>query len=175
MIRRYANPILLLPMLVCLATPALAQSSAKSSSRSGPGIGWRGWGVRVGASQNPDQIYGGVHFDLGEFAKDVRFRPYFEIGSGDHVTTLQAMAEVTYLFSKVQVWKPYVGGSLGFDYVTLNDVPSGVDDTDTGIALMGIGGIETKLKSGTKFFAELKIGFADDDADAKVGVGWTWK
>ena len=45
----------------------------------------------------------------------------------------------------------------------------------TAVALMGVGGVETRLKSGTKFFAELKVGLGDDDADYKIGIGWSWK
>ncbi|PYS97414.1 MAG: hypothetical protein DMF50_00895 [Acidobacteria bacterium] len=170
---RRALPLLLL-LLVCLSTPALAQGTSRTGGPS-PHLGWNGWGARVGLSSSPDQVYGGVHFDLGEFARNVRFRPYVEIGTGDHATTLQGIAEVTYLFSKVQVWKPYVGGGTGFTYVHIDNAPSGVDNSDTAVALMGVGGVETRLKSGTKFFAELKVGLGDDDADYKIGVGWSWK
>lgn len=167
--------LLLLLLIVGLSTPALAQTATRSGGGGTSGLGWNGWGVRVGISDNPDQVYGGVHFDLGQFAKDVRFRPYIDLGSGDHATTMQAIAEVTYLFSKVQVWKPYVGGGAGFSYVHINNAPAGVDDSDTDVALMAVGGVETKLKSATKFFMELRAGLGDDDPDFKLGVGWTWK
>ena len=159
---RYAAPLLLLPVLAALSAPALAQGTAH--------IAYRGWGVRAGLSNNPDQVYGGLHWDLGEFARNVRFRPYVEIGSGDHVTTLQANAEVHYVFSKVQVWKPFVGGSAGLIYA---DPDRG--NSDTNLSIMGVGGVETKLKSATSFFIEGKVGLTSDDPDFKAGVGWTWK
>lgn len=159
---RYAAPLLFLLILVVLSTPAMAQGTAK--------IEYRGWGARVGASSNPDQIYGGAHWDLGEFARNVRFRPNVEIGFGDHVTVLQANAEVHYVFSKVQVWKPYVGGSVGFIYAD----PDGAD-SQTDLSAMGVGGVETKLKSATSFFMEAKVGLSNNDPDLKFGVGWTWK
>jgi len=155
-------PLLVLPLLAVLSTPVFAQGTAH--------IAYRGWGVRVGGSSNPDQFYGGVHRDLGEFARNVRFRPNFEIGVGDHVTTLQGNAEVHYVFSKVQVWKPYVGGSAGFIYA---DPDHG--DSETDLSVMGVGGVETKLKSATTFFIEAKAGLTNDDPDFKFGVGWTWK
>jgi hypothetical protein len=172
-------PTLFVLLLFGLAAPALAQGSQAK----GPSLGYNGWGVRVGVSQgpslegdfDPDQIYGGVHFELGEFARDVRFRPVLEVGFGDDVTLLQAIADVHYVFSKVQVWKPYVGGGVGLTFVKLNDAPSGVDDTDNEIGLMGVGGIETKLKSATKFFLEVRVGLGDDDPDLKLGAGWSWK
>ena len=159
---RFAVPLLLLPVIAILSTPAHAQGTAK--------VGYRGFGVRVGLSSNPDQVYAGVHWDLGEFARNVRFRPNVEIGFGDHVTLIQANAEVHYVFSKVQVWKPYVGGSAGIVY----DDPS-EGSSDTNLSLMGVGGVETKLKSATAFFIEGKVGLTSDDPDFKFGVGWTWK
>ena len=177
--RRWYRAPFLLALLAFVATPALAQTSGKTSgarSSSGmSGVAYRGWGVQVGASSNPDQVYGGVHWDLGEFAKDVRFRPNVEIGFGDHATLLQATAEVTYIFSKIQVWKPFVGGEIGLAYVDLSNLPPGVDNTDTALALMGVGGIETRLKSGNRFELEVKVGLGDDDPDVKFAAGWTWK
>jgi len=159
---RIATPILLLPLLAVLSTPLWAQGTAK--------IGYRGWGVRVGLSSDPDQVYGGFHWDLGEFAHNVRFRPNLEIGFGDNVDVLMANAEVHYVFSKVQVWKPYVGGSTGFIYANPD-----AGDSDTDLTLTGVGGVETKLKSATSFFIEGKVGLTDNEPDFKAGVGWTWK
>jgi hypothetical protein len=166
-------PLVLLAMLAT-AAPAFAQGSGASSTS---GIRWNGWGVRAGLSSNPDQIYAGVHFDLGEFAPNVRFRPTVEIGKGDHATQMQVMAEAHYIFSKVQVWKPYVGGGLGLTYTNIDRgvVPPGADRTNSEIGLMGIGGIETRLKSSTRFFLEAKIGLGNDDPDLKLAAGWTWK
>ncbi len=169
--RWYAASLLVLIALLGLATPALAQGAGAK----GPRIGWNGWGVQVGVTSDPDQIFGGVHFNLGEFARDVRFRPTVDIGVGDDATLLSATADVFYVFSKVQVWKPYVGGGVGLSYVTLDNVPPGIDDSDTDIAFLALGGVETKLKSGTKFFLEGKVGLGDNDPDLKVGAGWSWK
>lgn len=160
-------PVLVVLLLSGAAAPALAQGTQ--------GIRWDGWGVRAGFSSNPDQFYGGVHFNLGEFAKNVRFRPTAEIGFGDSVTLFQALAEAHYIFSKVQVWKPYVGGGLGFTYANVDDNDNGNgDDSDTEFSLAAVGGVETKLKSGNGFLLELKIGLGDNDPDVKFGVGWSF-
>lgn len=159
---RFAAPLLFLPVVAVLSTPAMAQGTAK--------IEYRGWGARVGVSSEPDQVYAGAHWDLGEFARNVRFRPNLEIGFGDDVKLLQVNGEVHYVFSKVQVWKPYVGGSVGFVYAD----PDGAD-SETDFGAMGVGGIETKLQSATAFFIEAKVGLTNNDPDFKVGVGWTWK
>ena len=172
--RSFPIPLLMVLLAFTLAAPAFAQ---QQSSGGGGGIGWEGWGVRLGASSDPDQVYGGVHFDLGYFARDVRFRPTIEVGIGDDATVVQAFAEAHYSFSKVQVWKPYVGGGVGLTFIDRDrdKLPPGADDSDTELGLMGVGGIETGLKSGSRFFLELKIGFGDDDPDFKVGLGWTWR
>jgi len=175
--RRWMAP-LIMALLVIPAGATLARAQGRTGgSSSGARLGWNGWGVRAGVSSDPDQIYGGVHFELGEFARDVRFRPTIEFGAGDDVTVLQALAEAHYVFSKVQVWKPYVGGGIGLSYINFDsDFPGPRrDDSESDIALVGVGGIETKLKSATRFFLELKIGLGDDDPDLKVGVGWGWK
>src|SRR5262245_50479787 len=139
--KRFGLLFLTLVVLVLAgsATPALAQTTTTSPppSHATTGIGFRGWGVRAGFSVNPDQVFGGVHFDLGEFAKDVRFRTSVELGFGDDVTLLQALAEVHYVFSKVQVWKPYVGGGLGLAYADVNNDDNGLGDegSDTELSL----------------------------------------
>ena len=170
-------PLLTLSILAGLAMPGIAQAQS-TPSQGGPSFGWNGWGVRAGVSTGPediDQIYGGVHFELGEFAPNVRFRPSFEIGLGDDVTLVQANAEVHYVFNKVQVWKPYVGGLVAFTWVEFDNAPPGVDDSDTDIGFMGLGGVQTRLKSGVTMFFEGKVGLTDDDPDFKAAIGWTWK
>jgi hypothetical protein len=170
--RVIAGPILLL-LLVAAATPVAAQGSKGQ----GPSLGWNGWGARLGISSDPDQAFAGVHFELGEFARNVRFRPTLEIGFGDDLTVVQGLAEVHYVFSKVQVWKPYVGGGVGLIHVSGDvDTPLGTEEvSDNEVSVMGVGGVETRLKSGTRFFLELKLGLNNDSPDLKLGAGWSWK
>lgn len=175
--KRWLRALLLtVPALALLTVPAAAQTQTQPQAQAGgPSFGWNGWGVRAGVSIDPDQAYGGVHFELGEFAPNVRFRPSLEIGFGDDATLIQGNAEVHYVFSKVQVWKPYVGGMVTLSWIDLDNPPPQVDDTDTNVGLMGVGGVQTRLKSGTAMFLEGKVGFTNDDPDFKFGIGWSWK
>jgi len=166
--------LVLVAVCAMLAVPAMAQDETAPDSSGTSGIGWNGWGVRVGGSTSPSQIYGGFHFELGEFARDVRFRPTVEVGFGDDRTVLQAVAEVHYVFSKVQVWKPYVGGGIGWTWENRDKVPTGQNKSNNDLALEGIGGVQTKMKSGTLLFFELKIGFGELDPNLKAAVGWGW-
>lgn len=179
-----AVPVLATAILALSFIPALAQETQPTGATTGrsggparsgtSGIRWEGMGVRVGLSSSPDQIFGGAHFNLGYFAPNVRFRPSIDLGVGDHRDLLQALAEAHYVFSKVQVWKPYVGGGVGFTHVRFHDNDHG-DDSDTSISIAGVGGVETRLRSGTTFLIEGKVGFGDDDPDFKVAAGWSWK
>jgi len=148
------------------ATKAMAQEVSE--------IRFDGWGIRLGLSSDPDQVYGGIHFNLGEFAKDIRFRPTVELGFGDDQTVLQMLTEVHYVFSELRAWKPYLGGGLGLTYVNFYGDHSG-DTSDTEASLNVIGGVETELNQGKKFFFEFKLGLSHDDPDIKFGVGLSWK
>jgi len=161
----YLTVVITMLIVAGLTTQALAQGVSE--------IGFHGWGVRAGLSSDPDQVYGGVHFNLGEFTQDVRFRPSVEVGFGDDRTLVQMLAEVHYVFSKFQAWKPYLGGGLGLTYVNYDGDHPG-DGSDIGGSVNAIGGVETELKQGMKLFFEFKLGLAHDDPDIKFGVGLSW-
>ena len=145
------------------------------------GVGWRGWGPRAGLSSDPDQVVGGVQFDLGEFASHVRFQPSVDIGVGDHTTTVSGNLMVSYYFPVQAKVTPYAGGSLTATYFNFDQNCRGFaasiarrgrcDDSDTEIAPAGVGGIEMKLSGKVRFLAELQVGFADLP-ETKVVAGW---
>lgn len=134
------------------------------------GVRWTGWGVRAGVSSGPDQGYVGFHVNLGEFARNVRFRPSMELGFGDDQILLQTLAEVHYVFSNVKIWKPYVGGGLGLTYIDYSKDHNRRDDSETGLSFTPVGGVETAINN-MKFLFELKLGLASNDPDVKIGVG----
>jgi len=160
-------------LAVAIITVMLVGFAPKAMAQEMSGIRFDGWGIRAGLSSDPDQVYGGVHLNLGEFTKDVRFRPSVEVGFGDDRTLVQMLAEVHYVFSTFQALKPYAGAGLGLTYVNYDDGHPG-DGSDTGGSLNAIGGVETELKQGMTLFFELKVGLAHDDPDIKFGVGLSW-
>ena len=162
----YLTVVIIMLILAGFPTKAMAQETSETH--------FNGWGIRAGLSSDPDQVYGGVHFNLGELTKDVRFRPTVDLGFGDDQTVVQMLAEVHYVFSKFQAWKPYLGGGLGLTYVNYDDGHPG-EDSDTEGSVNAIGGIETELKQGKKLFFEFKLGLADGDPDIKFGIGLSWK
>lgn len=150
-------------LLVVLAAPATAFAD----------VGFMGWGPRFGISDDPDQGIIGVHFDLGEFADNVRFRPSVEAGFGDDVTSFLANGLVAYYFDVKSSVTPYVGGQAVFAFFDFDDEGDGDGDSETEIGLDAVGGIEIAMKGDTRFLTELQVGFGDIH-DFKLMVGWTF-
>ena len=166
-------------MCVIAATAAVAPAAAaEASAGAGAGVGFRGWGPRVGVSSDPDQVLVGAQFDLGEFAKNVRWQPSFELGFGDDVTSLTGNFMVSYYFPVKAAVTPYAGAQvtawLFDDNGSQNNNGNNDDDFNAEIGLYAVGGIETKLKHGNRFLAELQLGIGDVP-DIRVLVGWTFK
>ncbi len=167
--------------LACLVVVTVALACVPSVAAAD--FGWRGWGPRIGLSEGPDQVFGGVHFDLGEFAPNVRFQPSAEIGLGDDALALIGNVMVSYYFPVEAKVTPYAGGSVTAAFYSLDDDCKGFgrefgeegdcDDTEVAIGPVAVGGIEMKLSGGARFLAELQLGFGDLP-EAKVLAGWTF-
>jgi hypothetical protein len=145
--------------LLAVAVPASAQQ-----------LGYRGLGPRVGVTSNPDQIMGGMQFDFGEFVPHLRFRPNFEIASGDDFDIISATAPVHYRFVVQGNVVPYAGGGVTVAWVN-HDLGNGNNDTNFEIAATAVGGVEWPLAGDNSFFLELNVGFGDIQ-DAAVLAGW---
>ena len=156
--------------LVAVLVAGLGQVSARAESSSD--VGYRGWGPRVGLSDDPDQIHFGVHLDYGNFAQHVRFQPNVELGLSDHLKLWAINAEAAYRFSENwDVWTPYLGGGLGANIKNYGYDHGNGSDTDLGVNLLG--GIEKGLDNGDRFFIEAKVSL-NDVPDLKVTFGWTF-
>ena len=70
-----------------------------------------GFGIRAGASADPDQFYFGAHMDVKEVVERLWFRPNAELGVGDGLTLFSLNGEFVYdIKIRSQRWVPYVGG-----------------------------------------------------------------
>lgn len=139
-----------------------------------PGLGLRGWGPRVGLAEDPDQVVGGVHFDLGDIVDRVRFVPNFELGVGDDFTAVSGTAPVHYLFRVNANVQPYAGGGLTLAWFDRDDdAPGRGDDDEVELGVKAIGGVQWRLRSGNDFFLELNLGFGDIH-DIQALAGWTF-
>lgn len=130
-------------------------------------IGYHGWGPRVGVADDPDQVVGGVHWDLGEFIPNLRFQPSVEVGIGDDTNAVLGNAMVAWYFPTQGKVRPYAGGQVVIGWFDPDE-----GDSDTEIGMAPVGGIEMKLDR-CRFLAEIQFGFGDIH-DAKVMVGWTF-
>ncbi len=157
---RIMRYLALAAVLVAVA-PVWAQE--RTSGSSGSGIGYQGWGLRVGVTSDPDQVVGGVQFDFGEFADNLRFQPDLQAGVGDDVTTLYATLPVHYRFRGTgQDFTPYAGGGIAFGFVDV-DLPAGSSGDDTSFEVGGrlTGGLEWARRNGGAFAIELSLGIGD--------------
>lgn len=162
-------------LFISLAGLAVSPSLAQGS---GQGISYQGWGLRVGAADDPDQVVGGAHWDLGEFVRHLRFQPNFEVGLGDDRTVVAGTAPVHWVFEVSNTFRPYAGGGLTAAWVDRDDpepFPGDEDDSDFEIGVKAIGGLEWALSGGNRFGLELAVHVVDDVYNAQVMAAWTFR
>jgi hypothetical protein len=157
--------VLAVLLLVIPAAELLAQEEA------GPGVSF---GVRAGATIDPDQFHVGFHVDLGQAAPRLRIRPGAEIGFGSGRTTFLGNIDALYVASQSRSTNILVGGGLGLG-AEWGD--RGKDGGLFGAAL--IGAVEWGARptphvaqaagSFLRYLLELRIGLGDVPA-AKVTV-----
>ena len=151
------------------------QTTGHSTTYSaGSDIGWQGWGLRAGVTDDVDQVVGGAHFNLGEFVPHLRFQPDVQLGAGDDHTTIYGTAPVYYRFGTETRFTPYAGGGVSLGFVD-RDLPAGsnADDTEFEIGGKVTGGMEWPRPEGQAFFLELSLGFGDVH-DAQFVAAWSF-
>lgn len=141
--------VTLVASLLFFATPANAQS----------------FGVRAGASADPDQFFFGGHYETRPLMKNLTFRPNIEVGFGDDVTLVAFNIEFAYWIDlKDKPWKVYLGGGPAANlYDSDNET-----DLQGGFNLM----IGAQHRGG--LFGEFKVGLIDSP-DVKFTVGYAFK
>ena len=139
----------LVASLLLFATPANAQT----------------FGVRAGASADPDQFFFGGHYETKPLMKNLTFRPNIEVGVGDDVTLVAFNIEFAYWIDlKNKPWKVYLGGGPA---AILSDKDDNTD-FNGGFNLM----VGAQHRGG--LFGEFKVGLIDSP-DVKFTVGYVFK
>jgi opacity protein-like surface antigen len=173
--------ILVVISLVAIASPALAETTnanveqtPSSSTVRTENLGWHSWGVRLGVTDDSDQVVGGAHVNCGEPFNNVRLQPDLQLGSGDDHTTIYGTVPLYYRFDIASRMTPYAGGGLALGYVDV-DLPEGSNGDDSSFEVGGraTGGLEWPRAGGRAFFVELSLGFGDVH-DATVLAAWTF-
>jgi len=159
--------IVFIALLGGAAFAAEEEPSSSGGTRTSE-FGYRGWGVRAGLADTPDQFLIGAQVDLGYFHPHIRFRPDVELGFGDDVTTVVFTAPAHYLFRVDTSFQPYAGAGVAVGFF---DRDNGGNDFEIG--LKATGGLEWTLKGGDNLFVELEIGIGDVH-DAEIVVGWVF-
>jgi hypothetical protein len=125
-------------------------------------------GLVAGVSASPNQFYVGGHVLAGKVAKDLWFRPDFEIGFGSSSTLVGLNGEFAYMLELPKsAWTPYFGGGPALVIQSI-DAKSG-NHTHAGPGFNFLGGIRKKKG----IFAEVKAG-AIDSPSFKLGIGYTF-
>lgn len=129
---------------------------------------YRGWGIRAGVGDDPDQGIVGAHWDLGTLTTNLRFQPNFELGFGDNQTIAGLTLPLHYVFPVNGSFVPYAGGGAVLAYV---DRDKGDSEFEVAAALTF--GVDMILKSRNKLFIELDVQ-SGDVHDVKLMFGWSW-
>ncbi len=122
------------------------------------------FGMRAGASADPDQFYFGGHVETDPIADRLRFRPNIEIGLGNDLKVIGLNFELAYHFPTNRQWNFYAGGGPALNLV------------DTELDTDSAGGFNVLFGAQHErgLFFELKLGFIDSP-DVKFGLGYTFR
>jgi hypothetical protein len=146
-------------LLAACALPAAAQD-----------IGFNTWGVRAGASDDPDQIVVGVQADFGEFIPNLRFQPNVELGLGDDTTILSLTAPVHYRFPIEGSLILYGGGGVTLGFIDRDEPRAGEEDSNFEISPMALGGVAWPVGQ-SEVSLELNL-IGGDFPNVKLMAGW---
>lgn len=152
-------------LVICLLAgvgPALAE------------MGAYGWGPRLGAGDDPDQIVVGIHQDFGEIVENLRFQPSFDVGLGDDHTVVSGVLPVHYRFPGGEIATPYLGGGLLLAWID-RDLPGRRgDDSEFEIAPVFVAGVEWHAQRTADVLLELQLP-GGDAHDARLFFGWIFR
>lgn len=128
------------------------------------------FGLRAGASADPDQFYFGVHADTPQIADRLSFRPNVELGLGNDVTLVAVNLELVYRLpiQNSSQWVLLAGAGPAANFYSYSGMLDR-SDNELGGGLNLLVGIEHR----NGFFGEVKVGLIDSPG-VKFGVGFSF-
>ena len=132
------------------------------------------FGPHLGFSQGPDQFVLGGQLQWGDIAPQLDFVPSIDLGLGGGSTVFSLNGDFHYRLDTHMTWQPYLGGGVGLHFVSRDNNPGpGFDRSATNAGGQFIVGADVATKRGSRFFAEVKIGFGDSpDLKALAGLSF---
>jgi len=131
-----------------------------------------GFGVRAGASVDPDQFVFGGHIQTNPIIPKLTFRPNLELGVGSNLTTVAVNIEFAYWFPlRRQQFDIYAGAGPALLIYSL-DRDGRVDGDDTRVE----GGFNflAGLQHRKGLFGEVKLGVIDSP-EFKILIGYSFR
>ncbi len=131
-----------------------------------------GFGIRAGASVDPDQFVFGAHLQTEPIISKLTFRPNLELGLGSNVTTVAINLEFAYWFPLQQSpFDIYAGGGPAMlIYSFSRGGPVDERNTDVNGGFNFLAGIQHKKG----LFGEIKLGVIDSPV-FKITVGYSFR
>lgn len=160
--KRAGLGLLLMGLLAGSTIPAAAQD-----------IAFRGWGLRAGVADDPDQGVVGAQFNFGEFIPNLRFQPHIDLGFGDDTTIVSVTAPVHYRLPLEGKLTLYGGAGVTAGFIDRDeDRGRGNEDdgSDFDISPMLAGGIEWPVGN-NELAVEVNV-TGGDFSTVKLVVGW---
>ena len=150
--RKLLQPALLAALFV--TAPAVTADAQQAYGR--------GFGPRIGADLETDNLLLGGHVNLGFLTPALRFQPNAALGLGGDEETFGVNVEMQYFLFPGYGFEPYVGGGIGF-------LTGAGED---GAVLDAVVGVEADVSSRLDWFAEGRLLFGDD-VHPRIETGFT--
>jgi len=155
-------------LLIVLAALIVIPAAAHAESFSN-------YGLHLGFGDDPDQVFFGGQFTIGDVGPNIDLVPMIDIGFGDDATIISLNGDFRYRFDiGGQTWQPYAGAGIGVHFVSFDSSGPLQDDSDTFGGGHFIVGIDAPTRSGNRFFTDLKLGIGDSP-DLKIEAGWNFR
>src|SRR5262249_60372420 len=118
------------------------------------------YGPQFGFTSGPDQFFVGGHLKWGAVAPSLDFVPGVDFAFGDNSTIVSLNGDFHYRFDTRTTWRPYVGGGVGVQFVSVDNSGPSRDNSDTVTGGHFILGADVLPKNRSRFFPELKLRFS---------------